>query len=153
MNKNLMIAGVVGLVILIGGGYFFMQSQTKPSSPDATLMEKTASPTEAVMEKESTEGATMEKVEVKEFDVVGTPFSFDVKEIKVKKGDTVRINYTNGQGLHDWTVDEFNARTKQLQAGQSETIEFVADKVGEFEYYCSVGNHRQQGMVGTLIVE
>jgi plastocyanin len=90
---------------------------------------------------------------IQEFDISGAPFKFSVKEIRVKQGDTVRINFTNSEGLHDWVVDEFNARTKQLQAGTSETVEFVADKKGEFEYYCSVGTHRAQGMVGKLIVE
>jgi len=50
-------------------------------------------------------------------------------------------------------MNEFNARTKQIKAGETETIEFIADKVGSFEYYCSVGQHRQMGMVGTLVVE
>jgi nitrite reductase (NO-forming) len=71
----------------------------------------------------------------------------------VKLGETVRINLTNEQGFHDWVIDEFNARTKQINAGQTDTVEFVADKVGTFEYYCSVGNHRQMGMIGKLIVE
>lgn len=92
---------------------------------------------------------------VKAFEVEGKPFEFSVKEVRVKEGDTVRITFKNTQGMHDWTVDEFNARTKQIQAGQSDTVEFVANKKGTYEYYCSVGNgfHRQQGMVGKLIVE
>jgi uncharacterized cupredoxin-like copper-binding protein len=32
-------------------------------------------------------------------------------------------------------------------------VQFVADKTGTFEFYCSVGNHRQMGMVGTLVVQ
>lgn len=89
----------------------------------------------------------------KEFSVVGTPFKFSVSEMRVKEGDMVRIAFRNDAGMHDWKIDEFNAATKVLQAGQSETIEFVANKKGTFEYYCSVGNHRQQGMKGTLVVE
>ena len=76
-----------------------------------------------------------------------------MNEIKVKKGDTVRIVIKNEEGVHDWKVDEFNAQTEKLQAGQTETIEFVADKTGVFEYYCSMGTHRQMGMKGNLIVE
>jgi len=37
--------------------------------------------------------------------------------------------------------------------GTPTSVTFVADKTGTFEYYCSVGNHRAQGMVGKLIVE
>jgi plastocyanin len=32
-------------------------------------------------------------------------------------------------------------------------IEFVANKKGKFEYYCSVGEHRAMGMKGNLVVE
>jgi len=32
-------------------------------------------------------------------------------------------------------------------------IEFTADKVGEFEYYCSMPGHRQAGQFGKLIVK
>ncbi|PIR96730.1 MAG: hypothetical protein COT91_05100 [Candidatus Doudnabacteria bacterium CG10_big_fil_rev_8_21_14_0_10_41_10] len=91
--------------------------------------------------------------EIKEFAVTGIPFEFSLSEIRVNKGDTVRIAFTNGQGTHDWVIDEFNARTNILQTEQTETIEFVADQTGEFEYYCSVGNHRQLGMKGILIVQ
>lgn len=90
---------------------------------------------------------------VKTFTVEGTSFAFAPSVIKVKKGDTVRIVFNNKAGFHDWVLDEFDAATKQISAGTTDTIEFVADKAGEFEYYCSVGSHRQMGMVGTLVVE
>ncbi len=93
------------------------------------------------------------EAEVKTFTVDGTSFAFAPSTINVKKGDTVRIVFNNKAGFHDWVLDEFNAKTKQISAGTTETIEFVADKAGEFEYYCSVGSHRQMGMVGTLVVE
>ena len=85
--------------------------------------------------------------------VTGADFTYNPKEIRVKQGDTVKIAFNSVGGLHDWIVDGFNARTARLQSGQSETIEFVASKTGTFEYYCSVGSHRQMGMVGKLIVE
>ena len=85
--------------------------------------------------------------------IEGKNFEFTLKEIRVKKGDKVRIDFTSTQGFHDWVVDEFNAKTKQINTGNNSSVEFVADKTGTFEYYCSVGNHRVQGMVGKLIVE
>jgi plastocyanin len=90
---------------------------------------------------------------VKEFTVTGKSFSFTPNELKVKKGDTVKITFKNNGGFHDWVIDEFNARTKQIGDGEIDTVEFTADKAGTFEFYCSVGNHRQMGMVGNLIVE
>jgi plastocyanin len=56
-------------------------------------------------------------------------------------------------GTHDFKIDEFNVATNQIPAGSSEIVEFVADKSGSFEYYCSVGRHREMGMKGTLVVQ
>jgi plastocyanin len=91
--------------------------------------------------------------QVKSFTVEGSNFKFNPSEIRVKEGDRVRIIFKNTGGFHDWVVDEFGAATKQGNAPAEETIEFVANKKGTFEYYCSVGSHRQMGMKGNLIVE
>ena len=92
-------------------------------------------------------------IETKEFAITGDNFSFSPAEIKVKQGDRVKIIFTNARGNHDLKLDEFAVATKLLKAGESETVEFVASKIGTFEYYCSVGSHRAMGMVGKLVVE
>ena len=89
----------------------------------------------------------------KSFTIAAKPFSFTPSEIRVSKGDTVKITLQNQEGTHDWVLDEFNARTERIGAGATATVEFVADKTGTFEYYCSVANHRAMGMKGNLIVE
>ena len=73
--------------------------------------------------------------------------------LRVKKGDLVRVEFTSVDGFHDLVVDEFNAATDRVPTGQTASVEFVADKTGTFEYYCSVDSHRAKGMFGTLIVE
>jgi plastocyanin len=95
-------------------------------------------------------GDSMREVEVT---VTARNFSYSMPEIRVQKGEKVRLTLNVEQGMHDWGVDEFGARTKVIQTGQTDTIEFVADRTGNFEYYCSVGTHRAMGMVGKLIVE
>lgn len=87
------------------------------------------------------------------FDVAGYSFGYTMEEIRVKEGDTVTINFTSDSGYHDWVVDEFDAATEKVMPGTPTSVTFVADKAGTYEFYCSVGNHRAQGMVGTLIVE
>lgn len=71
----------------------------------------------------------------------------------MKKGNSVKINLTVIEGMHDWVVDEFNAKTKVIQTGQSDSAEFTADKIGTFEFYCSVRIHHKKGMAGKLIAE
>mgnify|MGYP001580779063 CR=1 FL=1 len=74
-------------------------------------------------------------------------------DIVVNEGDKVRIEFTSTEGFHDWVVDEFSAATEKVQAGGASSVEFIADKKGTFEYYCSVGKHRANGMFGKFIVE
>jgi len=90
---------------------------------------------------------------VKEFTVIGSNFAFAPNELKVKKGDTVKITFKNSGGMHDFVLDEFKAKTDIIKSGEQAEVTFIADKAGSFEYYCSVGNHRAMGMKGTLIVE
>ncbi len=87
------------------------------------------------------------------FDISGENFVFDVKEIRVKQGDTVMIHFKSADGFHDLVIDEFDVQTEKVRTGGMSMVTFVADKKGTFEYYCSVGSHRASGMVGTLIVE
>ncbi len=87
------------------------------------------------------------------FTVVGNNFAFAPSTMTVKKGDTVTIVFQNSDGYHDFVIDEFSsAKTSRLQGGAEESITFVADTAGSFEYYCSVGEHRAMGMKGTLVV-
>lgn len=58
-----------------------------------------------------------------------------------------------GGMLHDFMLDEFNVHSDQVSNGKSTTVEFTPDKTGTFEFYCGVGNHRQMGQLGKLIVE
>jgi plastocyanin len=95
---------------------------------------------------------TGSEAEVKEITVRSEGFDFIPSEIRVREGDTIRLTYENTGGFHDWVLDEFDAETERLTGGSSETIEFVADEPGEYEFYCSVGNHRARGMLGTFIV-
>lgn len=91
--------------------------------------------------------------EVRTFEVHGSMFKYDVKEMRVREGEVVKIVFINDEGFHDWVLDEFDARAEKIGAGKTTEVTFTASKKGTFEYYCSVGTHRAQGMKGTLIVE
>lgn len=86
--------------------------------------------------------------------VSGGAYYLKPNVIRVREGDTVAITFKNDGGLHDLKIDGYNVITKRLSvAGETDTISFVANKKGSFDYYCTVGEHRQMGMKGTLIVE
>ncbi len=126
-------------------------SSSVPTVKEEKMMEDHSTIDNEMMEPKESESMETENVET--FSLTGENFAFSQKEIRVKKGTTVKIQFASTGGFHDWVIDEFNAATAQVKAGESTSVEFVADKIGTFEYYCSVGNHRAQGMVGTLIVE
>lgn len=158
------------LVILIVGGFMYMQRAQAPVVDDSeesmmydddSMMEDDGAMNDVAGTME--EGSMMEDdetmvggdamVDTVTVEVGGQNFSFDPSEIRVKQGQKVKIVFTSVSGFHDWVIDEFDARTPQIQTGETATVEFVADKAGTFEYYCSVGKHRENGMVGNLIIE
>lgn len=83
-------------------------------------------------------------------------FGFSQSTINVSPGDEVALTLTNSGGQHDWVVDEIpGAQTTVIGSGESETITFTVPESAAgktFAFYCSVGNHRAQGMEGSLVV-
>ncbi|MFC5450976.1 cupredoxin domain-containing protein [Paenibacillus aestuarii] len=86
---------------------------------------------------------------VKEITLQAKNFEFDQKEIRVKKGDKVKITLENAQGSHSVKIEGYD---KTIQAGKSVT--FTADKTGEFKFACDLFCGQGHGdMTGKLIVE
>jgi len=151
--KKLFGIAIVSAFILAGCSQSTQPTtESASASPESTVAPE-STPTDESMASPAASPADATAKATKEFTVVGTNYAFDVKEMKVKMGDTVKVTFKNSDGFHDWRVDEFKAFSKQIPAGAEDTITFVADKKGTFEYYCSVGQHRKNGMVGNLIVE
>ena len=90
---------------------------------------------------------------VREFTLDAFSYGYSETEIKVRKGETVKITLTNSNGFHNFVIDELDVVSKKIKEGDVTTFEFTAGEVGNFEFYCSIGNHRAQGMIGTLIIE
>lgn len=124
---------------------------TSPATPPPQTA--TTTPTSTTTASTTASTTTIKTPAPVTVDISASNFEFSEKAINVKKGQRVTINFSNSEGTHDFVLDEFaGARTKEIGAGQSESITFVADRVGAFEYYCSVGRHREMGMVGSLVV-
>ncbi|MCE9549229.1 cupredoxin domain-containing protein [Candidatus Nomurabacteria bacterium] len=142
---------VLGIILFLGKGSKLeaptTENQTETNEQDMGAMDAFALPSDYNVPVENTSAP------VKEFIVDGKNFSFTPNMITVKKGDLVKITFKNTAGFHDLVINEFKVATKQIRTGEEETISFIADKVGSFIYYCSVGTHRAQGMWGTLKVE
>ncbi len=76
----------------------------------------------------------------------------DNPDINVQVGQRIRVEFTSTSGMHDWVVDGMDVATERVRDGETTSVEFTVREAGTFEYYCSVGSHRLQGMKGNLIV-
>ena len=91
---------------------------------------------------------------VREIEVIATEYTFSPNTLSLTKGQKVILTFKNmGRMPHDFVVDELGIRTKTIQGGQSETVEFTPSEEGTFAFYCSVSNHRLLGMEGSLEVK
>jgi len=157
-NMTPLFIGVAVLVVLAGGFFLFKSNNTtirvmEETQTDESMMEEESVTEEASDESMMEDENTMVDEDVIEVDVEGGSFYFEPSELTVKKGQTVRVNFTAVDAMHDFNLDEFNVDGTVVKEGESTMVEFVADQAGDFEYYCSVGQHRANGMVGTLTVE
>jgi plastocyanin len=108
---------------------------------------------------QTTGNATPADRPVKEFEMLsfyeivdGKPKpQFSLSEMVVNKGDLVKVKITNTRGTHDFVIDELKVYA-ETPLNQTVVVEFVADKAGEFVYYCAKMNHREAGQWGTLKV-
>lgn len=80
-------------------------------------------------------------------------FYYKPDVIRVKKGEKVKLVLNSVDIMHNFNVDELKIKVPVTKSGSTSTVEFTATTAGSFEYYCSVGQHRANGQVGTLIVE
>ena len=157
--KGWIIGAIVLVLVLIGAVYFASNSDSDDVSTADNITNSGGVQEGQVASNVNNDNAQASGSEnVKTFVISASHLRFymngvESPELKVKEGDTVRIEFNNEEGFHDWVLDEFGAATAQIQVGKSETIEFIANKKGTFEYYCSVGKHRQNGMKGVFIVE
>lgn len=173
--KQVLIALFLILIIGLGSMFYLIDSPDKENSQSSNTIPNTRNSDDSISNIDNTinedneldtkEDEIQPELNIstnnvpKTFIITGENFNFYVDgknnaNIIVKKGELIRIEFTSTQGMHDWVINEFNVATSQVRNTDDMTfIEFVADQVGTFEYYCSVGSHRSFGMKGRFIVE
>ena len=130
------VAGATALVLAGCGGGDGDAAKTQPPGPRTTQAPGTA--------------AAGGPVTIGE-----TEFTLTPANPRVKAG-TVQFKAVNrGGAVHALEVEgpSGEVETRELQPGQSQTISVKLDKPGRYEMYCPVGNHKDQGMEGTVIVQ
>lgn len=141
-NNNMMVmGGIVALIVVLTGGFFFMsrKSGSRPTEQSTTNIQQPTSE----MIKENVQTVTME----------AGSFYYKPNVINAKVGEKIKLVMTSKDMMHNFNIDELAVKLPITKAGETNTVEFTARKAGTFEFYCSVGQHRKNGQVGTLIVE
>jgi heme/copper-type cytochrome/quinol oxidase subunit 2 len=79
-------------------------------------------------------------------------YAFTPDRIEVGKDDRVRLTIEGQDQIHSFALDEFRI-ARRIQPGTSAVVEFRADRVGSFTYYCNIGaDPGCKAMRGTLVV-
>ena len=158
------IIGIVVLALAIGGVWFVKNQKMQTTDTDYVAKDLTPTPpppppvpgvTVTIPDPNAPKASRVKEFAMKSWmDKTADgkiAAHFSLATIDVKKGDTVRITITNTEGTHDFKIDEFKVAAETPE-GKDTIVEFVADKVGDFEYYCSKYNHRSIGQKGVLHV-
>ncbi len=150
LNPMLLGGLVLLVIIVVGGVYISLQRNSGEEKMDDA--EKAAPAVMQVVPSSSPSSVMKAESATKSFVLETGSFYFTPDKISVKKGDTVKLTVTNKGGMHKFVIDEFQVKTL-LPTGKPTEITFVADKVGTFEFYCAIGQHRVMGQKGTLVIE
>src|SRR3990172_3771079 len=150
--------GFVVLLLIVGGVFLLNRSRSDTS----TLGSQTQTVDSSTQEAEEREpyndndvlSETSEGVDatITQISVEGGSFYYKPNVIDAKVGQNLKVVFSAKDLRHDFVIDELDVRTPVVTAGDTATVEFTPTEAGTFEFYCSVGNHRAQGMVGKLIV-
>ena len=91
--------------------------------------------------------APLETASVKEIEIDAFQFGFSPDTVTVKKGEKVKLIINNLDIDHGIRIPDLNLKGDN-------SIEFVADKVGEFNWYCNnMCGPGHSSMKGLLKVE
>ena len=166
-----MMAIMLGICV-VGGAIFFSlwDYWISEPAPVVAMMAGDAGPTEVAVHTGATITSDLSFIESSDFITLafnalpGEPDNNPT--INMEVGDKVIFNVVNdGVSFHAFGVtkdtegfggiipgSEVASPSNPLKAGESGTSEFVAGEEGIYYYICTVPGHREQGMVGTIVV-
>jgi plastocyanin len=84
-------------------------------------------------------------------------FSLEPSTISLPSTGTYAFEVTNnGQITHALEIEEggggAEVESGDIEPGETKTIRFTFSADGSYEMYCPIGNHRDEGMDGTITV-
>ena len=87
--------------------------------------------------------------EVKTVEVTASRFQFEPATVTVTEGDRVRLRLHSLDRSHAFAIKAFRVKALIPRAGETITVEFMADRAGSFDFtcaeYCGTGHARMKG--------
>jgi len=161
MSKALLWSVVIGVLVVIVGGFLLFSSSDSngdegssldTSNSQANLETNDVPTTTDTTGSNTNQDTSATTQETKEFTIRESNFKLSPSTIQVNKGDNVKITVIVDGGTHNLFVEGYNERVEIVSSGNTQVIEFIADKEGIFNMWCEVGNHRQLGLEGQITV-
>lgn len=97
-------------------------------------------------------GGTTTSEQSTAIEIEASNYAFSIDKITASEGTALLLTITSTQGTHDFVIEELGVSSGMLPVGEPVQINVPTDRPGTYEFYCSVGNHREMGMKGTLVI-
>lgn len=127
-----------------------LNSTETPSTEVGGEIDQVAPPEEVVSPEE------VVRDEVVAYELTAVNFEYSTDDLTAAPGQEMQVRLIVKEGMHDFVIDELEVRTDVMNAGEETTVTVMipedAEPGTEYPFYCSVGNHREMGMEGTLTV-
>jgi plastocyanin len=142
---------VIGLVIYGLVYYFVLAKNGNGYNNNSAIVPSYTSPT---MTQTAPSQAVSGTAQMQKVTVEGAEYAFTPSTITLKNGLPAEITFKNtGAFPHNLSIADLNVKTKTIQPGEQDTIQFTPDKVGQFVFICTVPGHADKGMKGILTVQ
>ncbi|HET9729264.1 MAG TPA: multicopper oxidase domain-containing protein, partial [Acidimicrobiia bacterium] len=80
-----------------------------------------------------------------------TEFSISPASIGAPENGKVTVT-NNGSAAHNFNIEGTDKKTKDLNPGESATLDLNGLAKGSYTVFCAISGHRQAGMQGTLVI-
>ena len=139
---------IIVIAIVLAGWWIIRSTVVVPGTTGVAPSTESVATTTADVPEQSSE------IQPETITISGSEFKYEPAAISAKVGQSVTVTYTNtGKYPHNFVVDELGIKSQTIKPGETETFTFIPSKAGTFAFYCSLPNHREKGMVGTLSVQ
>lgn len=138
------------VAIVVFGAILWWRGTGEKPVPSKLAGESEESVGASVVMEPKKEAPPEEEIRIREMSVLATNWRFEPEEIVVRKGERVKLVVRGEWSDHGFALPEFEI-DRYIKEGDTVTVEFIADKVGEFPFscnvYCGTGHEWMRGVL------